>query len=55
VNSSEKSQADKVIESIGLTNIRRQLQLLYSDYELLAVQGEGVFTTTLKINLTSNV
>jgi LytS/YehU family sensor histidine kinase len=44
-----------VKESIGLSNLRRQLELLYTDYNLSVSQGESVFTATLKINLTSHV
>ena len=42
-------------ESIGLSNLRRQLELLYSDYELSAAQAESAFTVSLKINLASHV
>ncbi len=42
-------------ESIGLSNLRRQLELLYSDYELSATQDESTFTISLKINLASHV
>jgi len=42
-------------ENIGLSNLRRQLELLYTDYDLSVQQGESVFTTTLKINLASHV
>lgn len=42
-------------ENIGLSNLRRQLELLYTDYRLI-VQHEGsVFTSTLNINLASHV
>lgn len=44
-----------VKENIGLSNLRRQLELLYTDYNLSVQQGESVFTTMLKINLTSHV
>ena len=44
-----------VKENIGLSNLRRQLQLLYTDYHLFVQQGEAVFTATLKINLKSHV
>jgi len=44
-----------VKENIGLSNLRRQLELLYTDYELSLEQGESVFTTSLKINLASHV
>lgn len=44
----------QVRENIGLSNLRRQLQLLYTDYNLTIQQGESVFTATLKINLKSH-
>jgi LytS/YehU family sensor histidine kinase len=55
-NSAEGSSGEsKVKENIGLSNIRRQLELLYKIYELSFSQNEGVFTATLKINLESHV
>ncbi|MCE3281755.1 MAG: histidine kinase [Chitinophagaceae bacterium] len=53
-NPSETAPAE-VTENIGLSNLRRQLQLLYKDYDLTVHQGDGVFTAVLKINLTSHV
>lgn len=44
-----------VKENIGLSNLRRQLELLYTDYNLSVQQGESAFTATLKINLASHV
>jgi two-component system LytT family sensor kinase len=44
-----------VKESIGLSNIRRQLELLYKVYDLSLDQNEKMFTATLKINLASHV
>ncbi len=44
-----------VRENIGLSNLRRQLELLYSDYDLSVQQAESVFTAVLKINLASHV
>lgn len=55
-NSSEKTTVEKdVKENIGLSNLRRQLELLYTGYELTVQQEEFVFTSTLKINLGSHV
>ena len=55
-NSTEKfSEERSVKENIGLSNLRRQLELLYKDFNLSVQQGESVFTTTLKINLASHV
>jgi LytS/YehU family sensor histidine kinase len=44
-----------VKENIGLSNLRRQLELLYRDYHLSVQQGKSEFTATLKINLASHV
>jgi len=55
-NSTEKNSGeDAVRENIGLSNLRRQLELLYKDFELTVQQGDAVFTTSLKINLASHV
>lgn len=44
-----------VKENIGLSNLRRQLELLYTEYELGVRQNERAFTATLNINLASHV
>ncbi len=62
-NSAEKIPGEKALsnaqagikENIGLSNLRRQLELLYTDYNLSLYQDETVFTATLKINLASHV
>ena len=55
-NSSDQSPGGIAIkENIGLSNLRRQLELLYADYNLSVSQGNSVFTATLKINLASHV
>jgi len=55
-NSSETvAEHDGVKENIGLSNLRRQLELLYKDYRLDVGQSDGVFTAALKINLGSHV
>ncbi len=54
-NSSEYPGETDVKENIGLPNLRRQLELLYTDFNLSVQQGESVFTTTLNINLASHV
>jgi two-component system, LytTR family, sensor kinase len=53
-NSSEQF-SESVKENIGLSNLRRQLELLYTNFNLAVQQGDAVFTTTLKINLASHV
>jgi LytS/YehU family sensor histidine kinase len=42
-------------ESIGLANLRRQLELLYKEFNLSVLQGPADFTVILKINLASHV
>jgi LytS/YehU family sensor histidine kinase len=55
-NSSEKSVDNTdVKENIGLKNLRRQLELLYKEYELSVQQGDSTFVATLKINLATHV
>ncbi|RBL88601.1 sensor histidine kinase [Chitinophaga flava] len=46
---------NKVKENIGLSNLRRQLALLYTDYSLDIRPGDFMFTAVLKINLNSHV
>ncbi len=40
---------------IGLSNLRRQLELLYTDYDLSTYQEADLFIARLKINLASHV
>ena len=55
-NSSERYPGEKSItENIGLSNLRRQLELLYTDFNLSVLQGDEVFTAILQINLASDV
>ncbi|MBN8694570.1 MAG: sensor histidine kinase [Bacteroidetes bacterium] len=54
-NSTESSNDDKTLkENIGLSNLRRQLELLYKDFSLIVEKKEAEFTATLKINLASH-
>lgn len=55
VKNSTETFSEVVKENIGLSNLRRQLELLYTDYDLSVQQGESMFTATLKINLASHV
>jgi two-component system, LytTR family, sensor kinase len=48
------SGGQRVKESIGLSNLRRQLELLYADHSLSVRQDDSVFTAILKINLASH-
>ena len=55
-NSSEILPGEQAVkENIGLSNLRRQLELLYKGYDLSVLQEERQFTATLKINLASHV
>ena len=55
-NSTEASPGSGAVkENIGLSNLRRQLEMLYSDYNLSVQQDQSAFVTTLKINLASHV
>lgn len=53
-NSFEPSSADRIAKkSIGLANLRRQLELLYADYYLSTKQEDASFIVKLNINLES--
>ncbi len=55
-NSVEQFSGERTVkENIGLSNLRRQLELLYNEFSLIVEQGDDVFTSTLKINLASHV
>jgi sensor histidine kinase YesM len=55
-NSTEKFFGESSVkENIGLSNLRRQLELLYTDFNLSVQQGESMFSASLKINLSSHV
>jgi sensor histidine kinase YesM len=54
-NSFDGSAERTVKENIGLSNIRRQLELLYKEFDMSVANGDSVFTATLRINLASHV
>lgn len=55
-NSTDPGNEEKPVkENIGLSNLRRQLELLYTDYKLEVQPSTSVFTAILKINLASHV
>jgi two-component system, LytTR family, sensor kinase len=55
-NSTEDHSGEaSVRENIGLSNLRRQLQLLYKEYDLFVQQEQSRFIASLKINLASHV
>jgi two-component system, LytTR family, sensor kinase len=55
-NSMEPSLDEpRLKENIGLSNLRRQLELLYKEYYLAVQPAGSSFTATLRINLASHV
>lgn len=54
-NSVDETHDAPIKENIGLSNLRRQLALLYKDAELSVNNSENVFVATLRINLASHV
>lgn len=54
-NSTETPGEETVKENIGLSNLRRQLELLYKDYDITLDHGKADFSATLRINLLSHV
>lgn len=55
VKNSVEAFTESVKENIGLSNLRRQLELLYTDYKLTVEHQNSIFVATLKINLASHV
>jgi len=51
----DPAENNNVKENIGLSNLRRQLALLYTNYSLDVRPGDFTFIATLKINLDSHV
>jgi LytS/YehU family sensor histidine kinase len=52
-NTKEATRTDTQASTIGLSNVRRQLELLYSDYDLQVRNEAAIFTIVLTINLSS--
>lgn len=55
VKNSSDAVGGSVNENIGLSNLRRQLELLYTEYDLSVQPTGSMFIATLKINLASHV
>src|SRR5688572_27393042 len=49
------SSSGQVKENIGLSNLRRQLELLFKEYKLSVSQDQSEFIANLEINLASHV
>jgi|SRR5690349_21816688 len=54
-NSSATMDVVEIKDNIGLSNLRRRVNLLYKDFELVTEQKDAIFTASLKINLSSHV
>ena len=52
-NTKEASVRNRLSENIGLSNVRRQLELLYADHSVLVENEDLNFKVNLKINLNS--
>jgi LytS/YehU family sensor histidine kinase len=50
-NSKEEESGDRITENIGLSNVRRQLELMYPEHRLEMEVGKTIFKVTLTINL----
>jgi sensor histidine kinase YesM len=50
-NTKEKAASNGVNENIGLTNVKRQLELLYPEYSLQVDNEENFFTVSLTLHL----
>jgi two-component system, LytTR family, sensor kinase len=54
-NSAEGTFDHEIKENIGISNLRRQLGLLFNEFALTLTPSENVFTARLQINLASHV
>jgi two-component system, LytTR family, sensor kinase len=53
-NTKETCDNQPVTENIGLSNVRRQLELMYKEYDMQVKSGESDFKVYLTINLKSH-
>ena len=53
-NDHDHDKNSPINENIGLSNVRRQLELMYTDFSLNVINLEQTFIVDLKINLHSN-
>ena len=54
-NTNENGGSASQVNSIGLNNVRRQLELTYRDYDLNVENRNNTFKVNLKINLNKHV
>jgi two-component system, LytTR family, sensor kinase len=50
----EEKKNGEVLENIGLTNVRRQLHLMYKEYDLQVQNQSNTFNVNLTLNLNKN-
>lgn len=53
-NTKESADNNPVTENIGLSNVKRQLELMYSDYDMQVKNETSLFKISLTINLQSH-
>ena len=53
-NSKERSNAENLSANIGLNNVKRQLELLYREYDMQVMNEDSLFLISLTINLKSH-
>jgi two-component system LytT family sensor kinase len=53
-NTQESNESAEINENIGLRNVKRQLELMYKEYDLLVKSEAAVFKVCLKVNLKSD-
>ncbi|MEP7377475.1 MAG: histidine kinase [Chitinophagaceae bacterium] len=53
-NSREEEGEETIVENIGLSNVRRQLELMYPEHSLNMEPGKKTFKVTLAINLSKH-
>jgi len=53
-NTKENNEKNEVNENIGLKNVKRQLELMYKEYNMLVKSELSLFKVCLTINLNSN-
>jgi sensor histidine kinase YesM len=52
-NTKENNTSEEIRDNIGLCNVRRQLELMYKEYDLQLTNEPHIFSVRLYINLTS--
>src|SRR5262249_26630952 len=54
-NTKDTNQSEPSVRSVGLVNVKRQLELSYRDYQLDVRNEDHLFTVNLFLNLESHV